>query len=96
MSGQYRVHFTNRSWEIFRIDVKYVTFIAIKHDLCWTGVIAEKHSASVANCLYPTCTTDYQCEFVPLVSIDPGKLLLRTRAKTMEKLKFIPMALKKR
>ena len=30
----------------------------------------------------------YQCEFVPVLSIDPGKLLLRTRTKTMVKLEF--------
>lgn len=36
----------------------------------------------------------YQCEFVPVVNIDLGKLLLRTKAKThgMVKLKFGAMA----
>ena len=63
--------------------------------MCWTGVLAEKHSANVVNCLIPTCMSGYQSEFVPLVNIDPGRLLLRTRAKTMVKLKFCsPMALK--
>ena len=30
----------------------------------------------------------YQHEFVPVINIDPGKLLFRTRAKTMVKLEF--------
>ena len=30
----------------------------------------------------------YQHEFVPVVNIDPGKSLFRTRAKTMVKLEF--------
>ena len=75
---------------MLRKTVKQVTFIAIKRPYDRQAFsLEEKHSASkgmlkLKSILY----VSYQCEFVPLVNIDPGKLLLRTRAKIMVPLEF--------
>ena len=49
----------------------------------------DRHSASKGMLILKSILyVSYQCEFVPLVNIGPGKLLLRTRTKIMVKLEF--------
>ena len=69
-------------------------FIVIKwHCEIPAFLVVEKHSASIATTHASAIVhVSYQCEFVPVLSIDPGKLLLRTRTKTMVKLEFGAMA----